>query len=71
MDLFLCFTDREGAPSPHMRWRIASIGIVTFVVLLRLIYLGQAQLIPDEAYYWKYAQHMDWSFLITRQWLHG
>ena len=52
----------RGAPSPHMRWRIASIGIVTFVVLLRLIYLGQAQLIPDEAYYWKYAQHMDWSF---------
>ena len=31
-------------------------------MLLRLIYIGAAQLIPDEAYYWNYAQHMDLSF---------
>jgi dolichol-phosphate mannosyltransferase len=48
--------------SPEVRWRLASLGIVAFIVLLRLIYLGAGQLIPDEAYYWNYAQHMDWSF---------
>ena len=42
-----------------------------FMLLLRLIYLGQAQLIPDEAYYWNYAQHMDLSFTIIRPWLRG
>ena len=39
------------------------LGVV--VILCRyydLIYLGLAQLIPDEAYYWQYAQHMDLSF---------
>lgn len=45
-----------------IRWRIASIGIVCFVILLRLVYMSVAQLIPDEAYYWQYAQHMDLSF---------
>ena len=39
------------------------MGIVVFIMVLRLIYLGQAQLIPDEAYYWNYAQHMDLSFV--------
>jgi dolichol-phosphate mannosyltransferase len=50
------------ALAPEARWRLASLGIVAFVVLLRLIYMGAGQLIPDEAYYWNYAQHMDWSF---------
>jgi dolichol-phosphate mannosyltransferase len=48
--------------SPEVRWRVASLWIVAFAVLLRLIYMGVAQLIPDEAYYWNYAQHMDLSF---------
>ena len=33
-----------------------------FSLLLRLIYVGMAELFPDEAYYWNYAQHMDLSF---------
>lgn len=60
---FYVFPVRQDPPSEDVRWRVASLGIVAFAVLLRLIYLGQAQLIPDEAYYWNYAQHMDLSFL--------
>lgn len=41
------------------------MGIVCFVILLRLAYMDVAQLIPDEAYYWQYAQHIDLSFSIT------
>lgn len=60
---FYVFPVKQNAPSPDIRWRVASVGVVAFILLLRLIYLGQAQLIPDEAYYWNYAQHMDLSFL--------
>lgn len=59
---FYVFPATRNLPPADVRWRVASLGIVAFVVLLRLIYLGQAQLIPDEAYYWTYAQHMDLSF---------
>ena len=59
---FYVFPVRVDPPSLDVRWRVASFGIVTFSVLLRLIYLGVAELIPDEAYYWNYAQHMDLSF---------
>ena len=60
---FYVFPVKENPPSLEIRWRIASVGVVAFILLLRLIYLGQAQLIPDEAYYWNYAQHMDLSFV--------
>ena len=59
---FYVFPFKKNSPSLDIRWRVATIGIVAFIILLRLIYLGQAQLIPDEAYYWNYAQHMDLSF---------
>ncbi|MEO8991685.1 MAG: glycosyltransferase, partial [Nitrosospira sp.] len=59
---FYVFPVTVNPPSPEVRWRVASVGIVAFAVLLRLVYLGTAELIPDEAYYWNYAQHMDLSF---------
>lgn len=59
---FYVFPAKQNPPAADVRWRIASLGIVAFAGLLRLIYLSQAQLIPDEAYYWNYAQHMDLSF---------
>lgn len=52
----------NATPSLDADWRTASFGIIAFIILLRLIYIGVAQLIPDEAYYWNYAQHMDLSF---------
>lgn len=54
--------ERNGPPS-EVRWRVASLGIAALAILLRLIYLNQVELLPDEAYYWNYAQHMDLSFL--------
>ncbi|PSJ16642.1 glycosyltransferase family 39 protein [Nitrosomonas supralitoralis] len=59
---FYVFPVNKNSPSLDIRWRVTSVGVVAFIILLRLIYLGQAQLIPDEAYYWNYAQHMDLSF---------
>jgi len=48
---------------PHLgartsiNWRIAAIGLVGYTLLLRLVYLGLPNLLPEEAYYWNYAQH--------------
>jgi len=59
---FYVFPNKKNPPSLEKRWCVASIGVLAFIILLRLIYIGQAELIPDEAYYWKYTQHMDLSF---------
>jgi len=59
---FYVFPSEKDLPSLDIRWRTAAIGIVLFAILLRLVYFGLAQLIPDETYYWQYAQHMDLSF---------
>jgi dolichol-phosphate mannosyltransferase len=52
----------NASPSRDVHGRVLALGIIAFAVVLRLIYIGAAQLIPDEAYYWNYARHMDLSF---------
>lgn len=59
---FYVFPNTNNQPSLEKRWRVASLGILVFIILLRLVYMGLAELIPDEAYYWQYSQHMDLSF---------
>jgi hypothetical protein len=56
------------APAPELqdparRWRFAAVGILAYVFLLRLVYIGQVDLVPQEAYYWNYAQHPALSYL--------
>jgi dolichol-phosphate mannosyltransferase len=53
----------EAADEPESRWRMLTIGIVSYLFALRLIYLGQAELLPEEAYYWNYSQHLDFGYL--------
>ena len=53
----------EAADEPELRWRMLTIGIVSYLFALRLIYLGQAELLPEEAYYWNYSQHLDIGYL--------
>ncbi len=35
-----------------------AVWLVVIGFLLRLIYLGQVELLPEDAYYWNYAQHL-------------
>jgi dolichol-phosphate mannosyltransferase len=46
-----------------LRWEVAALAVVTYMVLLRNFYSGILELIPQEAYYWKYAQHLDIGYL--------
>jgi dolichol-phosphate mannosyltransferase len=44
-------------------WRKLAIGLVCYAFLLRLIYGGQIELIPEETYYWNYSRHLDIGYL--------
>lgn len=52
-----------GEEGAERRWRAAAVGILAYAFVLRLVYLGQVQLLPEEAYYWNYAQHLDIGYL--------
>src|ERR1700693_4752246 len=56
------------APAPWRvgsgaRWRTLTLGLIVYAVVLRLIYLGQVELLPEETYYWNYARHLDIGYL--------
>src|SRR5260370_14678670 len=45
-----------------MTWRPA-IGLIAYAVVLRLIYAGSVEMMPEEAYYWSYSRHLDFGYL--------
>jgi dolichol-phosphate mannosyltransferase len=49
--------------SPNVRWRILAICVLAYVIALRLAFVGLVDLLPEEAYYWNYAQHLDIGYL--------
>lgn len=44
-------------------WRTAAAGLAAAAFALRLIYNGQVELMPEEAYYWNYSRHLDLGYL--------
>src|SRR6266404_42578 len=40
-----------------------AIGIIAYAFVLRLVYLGSVELLPEEAYYWNYSRHLDIGYL--------
>jgi dolichol-phosphate mannosyltransferase len=40
-----------------------AIGIIAYSVVLRLLYAGSVELLPEETYYWNYSQHLDFGYL--------
>jgi dolichol-phosphate mannosyltransferase len=45
------------------RWLLLTAGIVSYTIVLKLIFVGYLSLIPEEAYYWNYARHLDFGYL--------
>ena len=55
---------RGDAPEDRLRnWQLFGAAIVAYGLLLRLAFAGAVNLIPEEAYYWGYAQHPDIGYL--------
>jgi dolichol-phosphate mannosyltransferase len=44
-------------------WRRLAVVVVVYTVAFKLAAIGPVNLIPEEAYYWNYAQHLDLSYL--------
>ena len=47
------------AHEPWTRWVVRASVVLT---ALRLVYAARVELAPQEAYYWQYARHLDWSY---------
>jgi dolichol-phosphate mannosyltransferase len=44
-------------------WRALAIGLIAYAFILRLVYLGSVELLPEETYYWNYSRHLDIGYL--------
>ena len=53
----------RGDRPPDERWRNAAVALLIGSFLLRLLYIGQVELLPEDAYYWNYSQHLDLGYL--------
>jgi dolichol-phosphate mannosyltransferase len=60
---FFVFPPAGTRISPSVRWRLAGVAVAVYALLLRLVYMRTLNLIPEEAYYWNYAQHLDYGYL--------
>ncbi len=46
-----------------MNWKAFGTLLISYTILLRLVYLGNIELIQEEAYYWNYSRHMAAGYL--------
>ena len=60
---FYVFASTASGVIPRVRWHLAAIGLFAYVLVLRILYMGHLELIPDEMYYWVYAQQLSLSYL--------
>ena len=61
--VFFIYLQSDASEDPAVRWPVVTISILTYVLILKVIFMGSVNLIPEEAYYWNYAQHLDWGYL--------
>ena len=60
---FFVFPPQIARTTGTIRWRVFALCVVLYSLLLRLAFMGVINLLPEEAYYWSYAQHMDIGYL--------
>ena len=61
--IFFIYLQSDTSEDPALRWPVVTISILTYLLILKVIFMGSVNLIPEEAYYWNYAQHLDWGYL--------
>jgi len=54
---FFVFRAPDARTGSGLHWRLGAVGLIAYLLALRLSYLGLPTLLPQEAYYWNYAQH--------------
>ena len=61
--VFFIYLQSDASENPAIRWPVVTISVLAYVLMLKLIFMGCVNLIPEEAYYWNYAQRLDWGYL--------
>src|SRR5262247_3915582 len=61
--VFFIYLQSDTSEDQALRWPVITISILTYLLILKVIFMGSVNLIPEEAYYWNYAQHLDWGYL--------
>ena len=56
-------TSIDSSDRTESRWRRLAITLIAIAVIVRLLCVGTVELLPEEAYYWNYAQHLDIGYL--------
>jgi dolichol-phosphate mannosyltransferase len=59
----LALSSNTWQPDGSPRWRAIAVALISATVLLRLVYFGQLELLPEETYYWNYSRHLDLGYL--------
>jgi dolichol-phosphate mannosyltransferase len=44
-------------------WHRLGVALIAYAFVLRLVYAGSVELMPEEAYYWNYSRHLDFGYL--------
>jgi dolichol-phosphate mannosyltransferase len=45
------------------QWRTFALGLTAYAFVLRLLFAGSVELMPEETYYWNYSRHLDFGYL--------
>jgi len=61
--MFFVFPAAADGARPATRWRVFALCMAGYGLLLRLALAGATDLLPEEAYYWLYGQHLDIGYL--------
>ena len=60
---FFIFPVISTRTTSEIRWRVLALAVVGYSILIRLAFAGTVDLLPEEAYYWNYAQHLSTGYL--------
>ena len=61
--VFYVFAPLRSGDHHVIRWRVGAAALAVYALLMHLVYLGVPALLPEEAYYWNYAQYPALSYL--------
>jgi dolichol-phosphate mannosyltransferase len=45
------------------QWRNTTLALIAYAFVLRLVYAGSVEMMPEETYYWNYSRHLDFGYL--------
>ncbi len=45
------------------QWRNTAVAFIVYSFVLRLVYAGAVEMMPEETYYWNYSRHLDLGYL--------